>query len=433
MKVLKFGGSSLADAKQFEKVKKIILEEDERKYVVVSAPGKGTKSKHKVTDLLLMCHQLASHGLNFKEIFVNIEKIYLSIVKDLGLDVDIKKHLKEIYEEIRDGASADFTASRGEYLNAILLSNYLGWNFVDAKDIIFFENGNLDEEKTEKTIAETLKEKEYTVIPGFYGSDEEGNITTFSRGGSDITGSLVANALLADVYENWTDVSGFLVADPTIVNDSKTIRNITYKELRELSYMGAPVLHEDAIMPVKKHEIPINIRNTNDSENPGTTIIGHYNGEVGSNITGIAGRKGFTAITIEKIYMNTELGFFRKLMSVFETNEIPIEHMPSSIDSVSLIVETAKIVHKLKKVLEEIRIYVNPENITVEDGIALIAIVGKGMVKKKGTAGKVFTALAKDEVNIRMISQGSSELNIIIGVAQRNFEKAITAIYHEFI
>ena len=433
MKVLKFGGSSLADAKQFEKVKKIILEEDERKYVVVSAPGKGTKSKHKVTDLLLMCHQLASHGLNFKEIFVNIEKIYLSIVKDLGLDVDIRKHLKEIYEEIRDGASADFTASRGEYLNAILLSNYLGWNFVDAKDIIFFENGNLDEEKTEKTIAETLKEKEYTVIPGFYGSDEEGNITTFSRGGSDITGSLVANALLADVYENWTDVSGFLVADPTIVNDSKTIRNITYKELRELSYMGAPVLHEDAIMPVKKHEIPINIRNTNDSENPGTTIIGHYNGEVGSNITGIAGRKGFTAITIEKIYMNTELGFFRKLMSVFETNEIPIEHMPSSIDSVSLIVETAKIVHKLKKVLEEIRIYVNPENITVEDGIALIAIVGKGMVKKKGTAGKVFTALAKDEVNIRMISQGSSELNIIIGVAQRNFEKAITAIYHEFI
>ena len=432
MKVLKFGGSSLADADQFKKVKDIILADEDRKYVVVSAPGKGKTSKHKVTDLLLMCHQLASHGLNFKEVYVNIENIYKAIVHDLSLSVDIDMILDEIYTEIQNGASSDFTASRGEYVNAILLADYLGWFFVDAKDIIFFNEGSLNAPKTEQMISRVLKGHDHSVIPGFYGSDESGQIKTFSRGGSDITGSLLANGLLADIYENWTDVPGFLVADPKIVADSKTIKNITYKELRELSYMGAPVLHEDAILPVKKHEIPINIRNTNDPENPGTTIIGHYRGEIDNSITGIAGRTGFTAITIEKTFMNSELGFFRKLMSVFETNEIHIEHMPSSIDSVSIVVETGKIANKLKKILEEIRIYTSPDNITVEDGLALIAIVGKGMVKKKGTSGKVFTALAKGDINVRMISQGSSELNIIIGVEQANFERAIKAIYETF-
>lgn len=432
MKVLKFGGSSLADAEQFKKVKEIVLADETRKYVVVSAPGKGKTSKHKITDLLLMCYQLASHGLNFHEVYINIEDTYKAIVSDLALDVDIEKILRDIFLDIQNGASPDYTASRGEYINGIIMANFLGWNFIDPKDLIFFKNGQLDELKTEDTIREILSHKEYSVIPGFYGSDENGQIKTFSRGGSDVTGALVANGIVADVYENWTDVSGFLVADPKIVMDSKTIKNITYKELRELSYMGAPVLHEDAILPVKKHGIPINIRNTNEPENEGTTIIGHYNGEISNNITGVAGREGFISITIEKTFMNSDLGFFRRLMSVFETNEIPIEHMPSSIDSVSLVVETGKIADKLKKVIEEIKIYTNPDAITVEDGMALVAIVGKGMVKRKGTSAKVFSALAKENINVRMINQGSSELNIIIGIEEEDFEKAIKAIYEEF-
>lgn len=431
MKVLKFGGSSLADAKQFEKVKNIILEDSDRKYVIVSAPGKGINNKHKVTDLLLMCHQLASHGLNINEVFWNIENTYRSIVKNLDLEVDVDIILRKIHQDIQNGASLAYTVSRGEYLNAILMADYLGWDFVDAKDIIFFEAGKLDERKTENKIFEILKEKENSVIPGFYGSDENGEIQIFSRGGSDVTGSLVANGLICDVYENWTDVSGFLVADPRIVDGSKTIENITYRELRELSYMGAPVLHQDAIFPVKKHKIPINIRNTNDPENKGTTIVEDYPDD-NNNITGISGKKGFTALTIEKTFMVSDLGYFRKLSSVFETNEIPIEHMPSSIDSVSIIVESSKIAGKLNKIIEEIKIYTSPDAITVEDNISLIAIVGKGMVKKKGMSSQIFTAIAENNINIKMINQGSSELNIIIGVEDKDFEKAIKSIYQSF-
>ncbi|MGI5949986.1 aspartate kinase [Peptoniphilus sp.] len=433
MKVLKFGGSSLADANQFKKVKDIALSDEERKYIVVSAPGKGVRSSHKVTDLLLMCYQLASHDLNFNEIYEIIEKTYKEIVDELELSVDIDKILKDIHGEIQNGASKDFTASRGEYINAILLADYLGWSFVDAKDIIFFNRGDLDEEKTEREISKVLQDSPYTVIPGFYGQDENGKIKTFSRGGSDITGSLIANALKSEIYENWTDVSGFLVADPKIVENSKTIDYITYRELRELSYMGAPVLHEDSIVPVKKYGIPINIRNTNAPSDKGTTIIPNYDDEkITNNITGIAGKRGFSVITIEKTFMNTEYGFFRKIMSVFETNEIPIEHMPSSIDTVSLIVDTGKIVEKLDKIIEEIKIYTNPKSISVEHGISLIAIVGKGMVNSKGTSGKIFTALGNNDVNVRMISQGSSELNIIIGVLDKDFEKAIKSIYEAF-
>lgn len=433
MKVLKFGGSSLADADQFKKVKDIALSSDDRQYVVVSAPGKGVRSNHKVTDLLLMCYQLASHDLNFNEVYEIIENTYCEIARDLKLETDVKSILKEIYKQIQNGATRDFTASRGEYLNAILLSDYLGWNFVDAKDIIFFKNGELDEEKTDISISKVLREKPYSVIPGFYGIEENGKIKTFSRGGSDITGSLVANALKADIYENWTDVSGFLVADPKIVENSKTIEYITYRELRELSYMGAPVLHEDSIVPVKKNGIPINIRNTNSPKDDGTTIISSYDSKkTSSKVTGIAGKHGFSVITIEKTFMNSEFGFFRKIMSVLETNEVPIEHMPSSIDTVSLIIETGKIVNKLDKIIEEIKIYTNPKSISVEHGISLIAIVGKGMVNSKGTSGKIFTALGDSDVNIRMISQGSSELNIIIGVQDKDFESSIRAIYNAF-
>jgi aspartate kinase len=433
MKVLKFGGSSLADAKQFEKVKNIILADENRKYVVVSAPGKGIRNNHKVTDLFLMCYQLASHGLNINEVFRNVEDTYRSIVKDLNLDIDVDIILRDIYSKIQAGASLDYTISRGEYINAILMSAYLGRNFVDSKEVIFFENDRIDEEKTERKIKEVLQDKEYSVIPGFYGSDQDGNIKTFSRGGSDVTGSLIANGLIADEYENRTDVSGFLVADPRIVKGSKTIENITYRELRELSYMGAPVLHQDAIFPVKKHKIPINIKNTNEPENKGTRIVEDYEDKIDHNITGISGKKGFTVITVEKTFMNADLGFFRKICSVFETNEISIEHMPSSIDSVSIIVPSDQIAGKLQKVLEEIKIYTSPDAVTIEDKISLIAIVGKGMVKKKGISSKIFTALAKENINIKMINQGSSELNIIIGVDEKDFEKSIKAIYDSFI
>lgn len=434
MKVLKFGGSSLADSKQFKKVKDIVLADDDRKYVVVSAPGKGEKNKHKVTDLLLMCQQLASHGLNIDEVFINIRKTFKSIVDDLNLDIDIESILNEISHNIQTGSSVDYAVSRGEYLNARLMADYLGWSFVDAKDLIFFKDGNLDDEKTEEMIGNTLKDLEHSVIPGFYGSNEKGEIQTFSRGGSDVTGSLVANGLVADMYENWTDVSGFLMVDPRIVSDAKTIDYVTYKELRELSYMGAPVLHQDAIRPVKKYNIPINIRNTNEPENPGTTILEDYNdNRTRFDITGIAGRKNFTVITAEKTFMNSDLGVFRRIASVFETNEIPIEHIPSSIDSVSVVVETSRLSDKLSKIIEEIKIYTNPDEITVEDKISQIAIVGKGMIERVGISSRILTAVAKAGVNIKMINQGSSELNVIIGVEDKDFERAIRAIYEEFM
>lgn len=433
MKVLKFGGSSLADSNQFRKVKDIILSDSERKYVVVSAPGKGENNSHKVTDLLLMCYQLSSHGLNCKEVFEIVENIYKDIVNDLCLKIDIDKILEDIYREIQDGASKDFTASRGEYLNAILLSNFLGFNFIDAKDVIYFKDGKPDFDKIKEKVQDVLKDKEYSVIPGFYGGDESGNIKIFSRGGSDITGSIIADALDSDVYENWTDVSGFLVADPHIVENPRVIKYITYDELRELSYMGAHVLHEDSIFPVKRHGITINIRNTNKPNDDGTFIISHYDDNRKPDvITGIAGRPDFSVVTIKKAFMNSELGFLRKVMSVFETNDIKIDHIPSGIDSVSLVVESSELSGKISRVTEEIKIYTDSDSIEVEDKIALITVVGDGMINKKGTSAKIFTSLAQNDVNIRMISQGSSELNIIIGVLQQDFKKAIRAIYYAF-
>lgn len=432
--VAKFGGSSLADSKQFAKVKDIISSDDKRKYIIPSAPGKRHSKDHKVTDLLYMCHQLASHGLGFDEVYSIIQKRYEDICMELDLDININALLKEIKEEITKGASKDYAASRGEYLNAIILSHYLDFEFMDAAELIVFnKSGHFDSEATQEKVQARLAHVSRAIIPGFYGAVPDGGIKTFSRGGSDITGSIIARGVNAELYENWTDVSGFLMADPRIVKSPRPIEQITYKELRELSYMGAPVLHEEAIFPVKKAGIPINIKNTNCPEDSGTMIVNDLSPvSYSGTITGIAGKKDFTVISIEKTLMGSEKGFFRKLMSVLETNNISIEHMPSSIDSISLIVSDLELNSKLEKVIEEIRIYCNPDSIICYPNMALVAVVGRGMIKTKGISAKVFTALANNGINVRMITQGSSELNIIVGIENADFEKAIAAIYEAF-
>ena len=432
--VAKFGVSSLSDINQFAKVKDIINSDDKRKYIIPSAPGKRHSKDHKVTDLLYMCHQLASHGLGFDEVYSIIEKRYTDICQELDLDINIDAILNDIKEEIMKGASKDYAASRGEYLNAIILSRYLDFEFIDATELIVFHiNGQFDSEGTQEKVKSRLAEVSSAIIPGFYGAMPDGEIKTFSRGGSDITGSIIARGVHAELYENWTDVSGFLMADPRIVKNPRPIEKITYKELRELSYMGAPVLHEEAIFPVKKAGIPINIKNTNSPEDYGTMIINDLSPvNYTKTITGIAGKKDFTVISIEKTLMGSEKGFFRKLISVLETNDIAIEHMPSSIDSISLIVSDSELNSKLEKVIEEIRIYCNPDSIICYPNMALVAIVGRGMINTKGISAKVFTALANNGVNIRMITQGSSELNIIVGIENADFEKAIAAIYEAF-
>ena len=431
--VAKFGGSSLADSSQFRKVKDIIKSDSRRRYIVPSAPGKRNNKDHKITDLLYMCYQLASHGLNFDEVFHIIYDRYLGICQDLGLSLNIEAILEEIKNNIRDGASRDYTASRGEYLNGLILSDFVEYEFIDAKELIVFDDKNsLDAQSTEINISKKLKDKLYVVIPGFYGANLKGEIVCFSRGGSDITGSIIANGVKAKLYENWTDVSGFLVADPHIVKESKPMEIVTYKELRELSYMGAPVLHEEAIFPVRKYGIPINIKNTNAPEDKGTMIVDDATSAKPKGITGISGKKDFTVITVEKTLMTLEKDFFRKLISVFESNDISIEHMPSSIDSVSIVVQASEINMKLKKVIEEIRIFCKPDCIETSPNMALIAIVGKGMIRTKGISATVFTALAKADINTRMIIQGSSELNIIVGVENEDFDKAVRATYEAF-
>lgn len=432
--VAKFGGSSLADSKQFKKVKEIIVSDNRRRYIIPSAPGKRDSNDHKVTDLLYMCYQLASHKLNFDEVYGIIEKRIYDIYNDLELQINIEEILYKIKKRIKGGESKDYIASRGEYLSAILLSDYLGFEFVDAKDIIQFnDKGYFDSEATQNKIKEILGQIPNAIIPGFYGAKPNGEIVTFSRGGSDITGAIISRGVDAILYENWTDVSGFLMADPRIVDNPKPIETITYKELRELSYMGAPVLHEESIFPVKMAGIPVNIRNTNAIEEPGTTIVDDVSPIMNTGtITGIAGKKDFTVISIEKTLMSLEKDFYRKLITVLETNDISIEHMPSSIDSVSLIISNAQLNSKLDKVIEEIRIYCKPDSIISYPNMALIAVVGRGMIRTRGISAKIFTALANAGVNIRMITQGSSELNIIIGVENSDFNTGIAAIYKAF-
>lgn len=431
--VTKFGGSSLADASQFKKVKNIISADEARKYVVPSAPGKRNKKDTKITDLLYLCHAHVETGISLDDVFKHVENRYTEIVNELNLSFDIKKHLAIVKKDLEDGASKDYAASRGEYLNGLILAEYLGYEFVDAKKVIVFdEDGALNSDKTDKALKEVLGKTPKAVIPGFYGADINGNIVTFSRGGSDVTGALVAASVNADLYENWTDVSGFLMADPRIVENPKAIDNITYKELRELSYMGASVLHEDAIFPVRKAGIPINIKNTNRPEDKGTFIVQDNDDKECKTITGIAGKKDFTVISIEKAMMNSELGFCRKLLSVLEMNNISFENMPSGIDTVCVVISDSELKNKRDKIVEEIKRACDPDSIVVHPNMALIATVGKRMAKQKGVAAKVFTALSSADVNIRMIDQGSSEMNILVGIENDDFERGIKAIYNAF-
>ena len=433
-KVVKFGGSSLASAEQFVKVGNIIHADEDRKFVVPSAPGKRFDKDTKVTDMLYKCYELAEKDHNFNAEMAQIEKRYQEIIDGLKLDLDLSREFDRIIDNFKSKAGSNYAASRGEYLNGIIMANYLGYEFVDpAEAIRFNEAGVFDAETTQKLLSKRLENVERAVIPGFYGAMEDGTVVTFSRGGSDITGSIVAKAIRADVYENWTDVSGFLIADPRIIENPKGIDIITYGELRELSYMGATVLHEDAIFPVRKEGIPLNIRNTNQPEDEGTWIVGHTCKKANYTITGIAGKKGFASINIEKDMMNMEIGFGRKVLQVFEEYNISFEHMPSGIDTLNVMVHQSEFVDKEQNILSGISKAVNPDSIDIQSDLALIAVVGRCMKSQRGTVGRIFAALAHANVNVRMIDQGSSEQNVIIGVANEDFETAIKAIYTIFV
>jgi aspartate kinase len=435
LKVAKFGGSSVADAVQIKKVFSIIRADTGRRYIVPSAPGKRSVSDSKITDLLYLCHQHAQQDVPFEEVFGIISERYHAIVRDLGLSLDLQPHLKKIKGEIGRGATADYTASRGEYLLGLIFASLLEYDFVDAADTIFFDkNEALDLERTRASVRKVLSKHRRAVIPGFYGSTPDGSIKTFSRGGSDITGALIASGVHAEIYENWTDVSGLLMADPVVVENPKPIDTITYRELRELAYMGAKVLHDEAIFPVKESGIPVLIKNTNSPEDRGTTIMQDAEPVTHrGTITGIAGKKDFTIIVIEKALMNTELGFGRRLLTVLEANNISFEHMPSGIDTISLVIEDRQLEHKLDRVLYEIRSECKPDSVEVYPNMALIATVGRGMIHTPGIAAHLFSALYSDKINVRMIDQGSSEINIIVGVETEDFERAIRAIYRVFV
>lgn len=435
IKTVKFGGSSLADAAHFRRVADIVRADPARRYVVASAPGKRNPDDRKVTDLLYRCYEKARAREDIRADFARIAGRYNEIIRGLGLDCDISGELAYIYDGINRHTGRDFAASRGEYLSALILAKYLKYDFIDAESVIFFgENGTFDSEKTHNALQEELKKHARAVIPGFYGVMPNGTIKTFSRGGSDVTGSIVAEAVEAELYENWTDVSGCLMADPRIVDDPKPIRTVTYRELRELSYMGASVLHEDAIFPVRAAGIPINIRNTNDADAPGTMIVAGTNEyDAKTVITGIAGKKGFSVITIEKDMMNAELGLGRKVLDVLEDNGISFEHLPSGVDTMSVIVPSSELAGRRERLIASINRVCRPDSIVCEDGLALLAVVGRGMVKARGTAARVFDAISNAGVNIRMIDQGSSELNIIVGVEEKDLELALRAIYREFV
>ncbi|MBQ8258537.1 MAG: aspartate kinase [Clostridia bacterium] len=438
IKVVKFGGSSLADADKFRRVAEIIAADPDRRYVVPSAPGKRFSDDIKITDMLYQCYNLAREASTkeeFETCYSNICARFQGIITDLGLDFDISGELGYIKNAILGRAGRDFAASRGEYLSGLILAKFIGFDFIDAENVILFkDNGTFDAEKTHEVLTAELARHERAIIPGFYGLMPNGTVKTFSRGGSDITGSIVARAAGADLYENWTDVSGFMMADPRIIDNPRAIETVTYRELRELSYMGATVLHEDAIFPVRIAGIPINIRNTMRPGDDGTMIVASASDYDNKHIiTGIAGRRGFSVFTVEDDLMNSQIGYGRRMLEVFEENGIAFEHMPTGIDTMSVIVATADIDPIREKLIASLNRTLKPDSITVDDGLALIAVVGRGMIKAKGTAARVFSAVSNAGVNIRMIDQGSSELNIILGIDERDFEVTVKAIYDEFV
>ena len=435
VKAVKFGGSSLCNAESFTKVKDIILADKARKYVVPSAPGKRFPSDEKITDLLYLCYAKNSNGISFDDTYALIAERYVGIETELGLKTNIALELSAIKKNILTGASEDYIASRGEYLSGLLLADYLGFDFYDAAELISFHaDGTYDDETTQKW-TQKLAETQNVVVPGFYGRKRDGSIKTFSRGGSDITGAIVARAVQADVYENWTDVSGFLMADPRIVENPKVISVVTYSELRELSYMGATVLHEDSIFPVRRAQIPINVRNTNHPEDEGTMVIPdaflkYYKRD--GVLTGVAGRKGFTVISVYKDNMHNEVGFGYRLLRVLDRYNISFEHIPSGIDTMSLVISDIKLKEHLEQVLREIQRDCEPQSIEVHSNMALVATVGKGMIRSLGVAARLFGALYEAGVNVRMIDQGSSEMNIIVGIESDDLNAAVKAIYRAF-
>ncbi len=433
LKIAKFGGSSCADAEQFRKVAAIVRDDLTRRYVVVSAPGKRFSGDEKVTDLLISCYELSAEGKPFEKEFAAIRERFFAIRDGLGLAADLDEEFAVIEGALRRGTTLDYVASRGEYLNGILMAEFLGFAFVDAADAVRFDpEGKLDEARTDALLGEWLRRHPRAVVPGFYGADDRGEIVTFSRGGSDITGSLVARAVKADLYENWTDVSGLLMADPRLVENPRAIGTVTYQELRELSYMGASVLHEDATFPVSAAKIPINIRNTNDPSAPGTMILPSAAARIGQ-ITGLAGKTGFSAIYIEKDRMNGEIGFIRKVLQVFEDFHLSIEHIPSGIDAISIVVASKGLEDKVDEIFVALQEAVQPDRIAIFEKLAIIAVVGRGMIRAQGTASRIFQALAKENINIRMIDQGSSELNIIVGIEEKDYERAVRAVYAAFV
>jgi len=434
--VAKFGGSSLADAGQLVKVKEIIQADPARKYVVPSAPGKRHPDDVKVTDMLYSLHSATINLENTAGLMEALYQRFASIRDELKLKTDIEEEFRKIHEEIKYYETPDYAASRGEYLNGMLIADYLGYDFIDAADVIFFDaNGMYDHKKTMEMLPGALKLHERAVVPGFYGSMPGGKIKTFSRGGSDITGSIVSCAANADLYENWTDVSGFLMADPRVVKNPRKIDVITYRELRELAYMGATVLHEDCIFPVLEAAISINVKNTNDPGNSGTMIVPEIDPSQmpQRNITGVAGKKDFTVITIEKSGMNMEIGFGRKVLGCLEKFGLSFEHMPSSIDTISVVLADKRVRGCMEQLIDELHRECKPDSIEVSSNMAIIATVGRGMIRRIGVSAKLFAALASKQINVRMIDQGSSEINIIVGVENDDFESAMRAIYYALV
>ena len=432
-KVVKFGGSSLASAEQFKKVGAIIRADGTRRYVVPSAPGKRFSEDTKVTDLLYACYRAANEEI-FQKVLAEIKSRYQEIIDGLELSLSLEEDFKILEDNFRKQIGEEYAASRGEYLNGKIMAAYLGYTFVDPAEMIRFDgNGQFDAEITEALVAKRLKDVTEAVVPGFYGAKENGEIKTFSRGGSDITGSIIAGALDVELYENWTDVSGVMVTDPRIIPNPKSIDTITYRELRELSYMGATVLHEDAIFPVRKAGIPINIKNTNVPEEAGPMIGEDTCKTPPYTITGMAGKKGFCSLFIEKSMMNAEIGFGRKVLQVLEEQGISFEHIPSGIDTMTIYIHQDEFAEKEQQVISGIHRAVNPDYMELETDLALIAIVGRGMRSNRGTAARIFAALAHANINVRMIDQGSSELNVIVGVKDEDFEPAIRAIYDIFV